>query len=290
MASPGKKNVWLITGCSAGLGREISLAALAHGDVVVATARDKSKLKDLAERGAIVHTLDVTVDDATIGQTVASILEQTDGRIDILVNNAGYVLAGGVEECTRDEISAIFETNVFGQLSVLRAVLPHMRRQRKGAVAFMGSIGSWRGNPAAGLYCATKASVSMLAESLAGEVAHLGIRVTSFELGYFRTDGFSDERLVQTANSIEDVQPVVRATLEMVQGFHGQQPGDPAKAAKLIVEALTGTGRCEGLELPPRLAIGPSAYHSITEDLDRMKATMQKWEAIATTTDFDLKD
>lgn len=287
MGSPAKKDTWLITGCSTGIGRAIALAALEHGDIVVATARDISTLQDLEQKGAITCALDVTADDRTIGGIVDWVLAQTNGRIDILVNNAGYVLAGGVEECTREEVSAIFETNVFGSLNVLRAVMPHMRRQRKGAVAFLGSIGSWYGSPSGGLYGATKGSVSLLAEALAAEVAHLGIKVTALELGYFRTQVFSPQRLTLTTNPIEECKPGVDPTLDMVRAYDGKQPGDPAKAAKVIVEALTGSGRCEGLELPPRLAIGDSAYPSILGNMDRMRSNMEEWRAITTGLDFE---
>ncbi|KAB5546831.1 3-oxoacyl-reductase [Coniochaeta sp. 2T2.1] len=285
MTLAGEKNVWFITGCSSGFGRAISLAVLERGDIVVATARDKSTIQHLAEKGAITYALDVTADDATLKTIVDSVIAET-GKINILVNNAGYVLGGGVEECSRDQVSATFDTNVFGQLNVLRAVLPHIRREKKGAVAFMGSTSSHRGVPGGGLYSATKAACSVLAEALAGEVAHLGIKVTAIEPGYFRTDGFSENRL-QLAEPIEELQPAIAPTHNLVRSIHQRQPGDPAKAAKLIVEALTGTGRCEGLELPQRLVIGPVAYHLIGEDMDRLRASMDKWASIATTTDFD---
>jgi len=292
MTSPPRNNVWFITGCSSGLGREIALAALEHGDVVVATARNEQHIRDLADKGAITRSLDVTADDATLHQIVDSVLPETGDSIDILVNNAGYVLGGGVEECSREEVRANFDTNVFGQLNVLRAVMPHIRRSRRtgrgtGAVAFMGSTSSWRGTPGGGMYSATKAACSVLAESLAAEVAHLGIKVTAFELGYFRTDGFGTERIRFAENRIEELKPAVEPVTQMIAALHKKQPGDPAKAGKLIVEALTGTGRCEGLELPARVAIGPVAYHLIGQDLERMRTNMDKWAAIATGTDFD---
>ena len=148
--------VWLITGCSSGFGQEIALAALAHGDTVVATARDPTKLAQLAERGAITEQLDVLDSDEKLSSRIDAIVKKTGG-IDILVNNAGYILAGGVEECSRSEVEAQFSTNVFGQLNMIRAVLPVMRKKRSGVVANLGSIGGWAGSPAAGLYCATKA-------------------------------------------------------------------------------------------------------------------------------------
>ncbi|KAI1181625.1 hypothetical protein F5B17DRAFT_424441 [Nemania serpens] len=182
------RKVWLITGCSSGLGHSIALGALQRGDIVVATSRDASKLGSLAERGALTENLDVTASDAALSETVSKIASRTHGRIDVLVNNAGYILSGAIEECSRSEVEAAFGTNVFGQLNVLRAVLPLMRRQRSGVVANMGSIAGWRGNRGVGIYCATKACVSLVSEALRGEVAHLGIKVTAIEPGYTRTN------------------------------------------------------------------------------------------------------
>jgi NAD(P)-dependent dehydrogenase (short-subunit alcohol dehydrogenase family) len=278
--------VWLITGCSSGFGREIVLAALARGDIVVATARDPSKLKDLADRGALTGRLDVVSDDATLRNTIEKIVAKT-GRIDILVNNAGYILAGGVEECSRQEVLAQFQTNVFGQLNVLRAVLPTMRAARGGVVANLGSIGGWRGTPAAGMYCATKACASVVAESLRAEVAHLGIQVTSIEPGYFRTNFLNPGNKTVAKKAINDIKPGVDPTHQSLKSYDRRQPGDPKKGAQLIVEALTGTGRCQGRKLPPRLVLGKDAYQTVSGCLDANRASLEQWKALTTTTDCD---
>lgn len=283
------KKIWLISGCASGLGREIALAALERGDVVVATARDPSKLGDLAARGAITERVDVTDSDAHLAAAVESIRSRTPGgRIDVLVNNAGYILAGGVEEASRAEAQAIFETNVFGQLNMIRAVLPVMRAARSGVVANLGSIGGWRGTPGAGLYCATKSCATILAESLRAEVAHLGIKVTAVEPGYTRTNFLVPGHQLRSARTIGDLSGgAVENTLAAFESYSLNQPGDPVKAARLIVNALTASGSCQGRELPPRLLVGRDAYGVVGEAIETHKENMKLWEDLATATDCD---
>ncbi|KAM5346095.1 hypothetical protein ACJ41O_009100 [Fusarium nematophilum] len=279
--------VWLITGCTSGFGQAIALAALARGDTVVATARDPRKIADLAAKGAIVERLDVTDTDENLAAVVDSLLSKTGGRLDILVNNAGYILSGGVEECSREEVQATFSTNVFGQLNVLRAVLPVMRKQRGGTVANLGSIGGWHGTPGAGLYCATKSCAAIISESLRLEVAHLGIKVVCIEPGYFRTNFLAPGHRVRANKVIDDMGEGVNGTFKALDAFDRQQPGDPVKGAALIVEALTGTGRAAGRELPPRLVVGRDAYQIISGNLETNKANLESWKDVTTTTDCD---
>ncbi|KAG6365499.1 hypothetical protein INS49_007110 [Diaporthe citri] len=284
-----EKKVWLITGCASGLGREIALAALERGDVVVATARDPSKLSNLATRGAMTERVDVTDSDENLAASVESITSKTPGgRIDILVNNAGYILAGGVEEASRAEAQAIFETNVFGQLNMIRAVLPVMRAARSGVVANLGSIGGWHGLPGAGLYCATKACATILAESLRAEVAHLGIKVTAVEPGYTRTNFLVPGHQLRSSRTIEDLSGgAVKDALAAFDSYSLNQPGDPVKFAKLVVDALTSSGSCQGRELPPRLLVGRDAYGIVGEAIEKHKENMKLWEDLATATDCD---
>ncbi|TRX91019.1 hypothetical protein FHL15_008001 [Xylaria flabelliformis] len=281
------KKVWLITGCSSGLGHSIAVAALDRGDIVIATARDVCKLSSLAELGAQTRSLDVTWSEAEISQAIAEFTLNTYGRIDILVNNAGYILTGGVEECSRDEVQAVFNTNVFGQLNMIRAVLPLMRRQRWGIIANLGSIGGWYGTPGAGLYCATKACCSLLSEALRGEVAHLGIKVMAIEPGYTRTEFLTPNRRVCARKVIPDLSEGVNPTIKALDAYNLKQPGDPDKAAQLIVEALMESGTCAGLELPQRLLIGADAYRIVKGRIETHQNSWEKWEALATTTNHD---
>ncbi|EEY66747.1 uncharacterized protein PITG_17304 [Phytophthora infestans T30-4] len=172
---PGAK-VWLVTGCASGLGREVVVAALAHGDCVIATARNPERLADLEKKGAWTLALDVTASQDELSAVVTHALD-VYGTIDVLVNNAAYLLEGAIEECRE------YNTNVFGMLRVLRAVLPHMREKRSGVVANVGSAGGWKGIPGIGLYGSTKFAIAGITLALREEVAPLGIEVTVVEPG-----------------------------------------------------------------------------------------------------------
>ncbi|GAB9467008.1 Dehydrogenase [Globisporangium polare] len=277
--------VWLITGCSSGLGHALALEALARGDKVIATARIASKLEDLKQRGAATIALDVTSADTILSKTIADAV-QIYGRIDILVNNAGYALQGAVEECSAGEIYDQFNTNVFGITNVLRAVLPHMRAQKSGVIANVGSIAGWRGSSVTGLYSASKYAVAGISESLRAEVAHLGIEVTCIDFGAFRTVLFGDN-MVAAKTRIADLDSVTQPRWEALAARSGHQRGDPVKAAKLLTEALTKTGRCEGRTLPARLVIGKDAVEGVATVLAKGKKELEDWADLATTTDCD---
>ncbi|KAL2069909.1 hypothetical protein VTL71DRAFT_14588 [Oculimacula yallundae] len=277
--------VWLITGCSSGFGREIALQALARGDTVVATARSVSKLTHLSSLGATTLALDVTSSDTEISAVIASAIAK-HGRIDILVNNAGVVLEGAIEEISDSEVKTNFNVNVFGTLAVTRAVLPYMRKEKKGVIAGMGSLGGWQGTPGCGVYCATKWALVGLFEALKGEVKHLGIEVTLIEPGYFRTDLLAEGNKVIAKKVIEDFNPVMDPLRQSFEKYNHNQPGDPVKGSKLIVEALTGTGRCEGRALPLRLGMG-SDYVKIVEGImEAAKKNLGDWKELSVSTDF----
>ncbi|KAF1325838.1 Dehydrogenase, partial [Globisporangium splendens] len=294
MATEASSKVWFITGCSSGIGRELALAALERGDKVIATARNADKLDELKQRGAHTIALDVTWPDDAVQKVVADAIEHCGG-IDILVNNAGYSLVGAADECSlcafaslygsEKEIFDVFNTNVFGIYKMLRAVLPYMRRQKSGVIANVGSIGGWRALPANGVYCTTKFAVAGLSESLRAEVAHLNIDVTCIDLGSFRTS--FGNNVVEAQRSIEDVGPAVEEMKKYFDARNGTQPGDPAKAAKVLVEALTKTGRCAGRTLPTRLAVGSDAALFISNVLEKRRRELQEWVGITSATDHD---
>ncbi|KAL4904314.1 hypothetical protein BDW74DRAFT_168369 [Aspergillus multicolor] len=280
--------IWFITGCSSGFGRQIAIAAAKNGDTVVAVSRDASKLDDLVPLGIIPKALDITATDAEI-KAVVDEVEATVGPIDILVNNAGYILEGAIEECSHEEILTHFDVNVFSQIRLLRAVLPFMRARKSGVIANMGSIAGWSGHPAAGFYCASKAAIAMYTEALRAELAPLNIDVTCIEPGYFRTQFLttSGGHKVTAAKCIPDLHAGTQANRDALVAYSGHQPGDPVKGARVIVEALTKTGRCEGRELPARLALGRDAIESIGASLQREQEVLDGWREIIASTDCD---
>ena len=153
-------STWFITGCSTGLGRALAEAVIASGHNTVVTARDASKVADLAESDqdrVLALALDVT-DPAQVTTAVAQ-AEDRFGGIDVLVNNAGYGYRAAVEEGDELDIRTLFETHLFGVVSLLKAVLPGMRARRSGAVVNISTIGVQIQPAGSGYYAASKAAL-----------------------------------------------------------------------------------------------------------------------------------
>jgi NAD(P)-dependent dehydrogenase (short-subunit alcohol dehydrogenase family) len=262
--------VWLITGCSAGFGREVALAALAAGDRVMATAR-----KPIDLPGASTAILDVT-DERQVRDVVARTAEEF-GRIDVVVNNAGHGSVGAVEEFTMDELRSVMEVMFFGAVAVTKAVLPVMRRQGRGAVVQISSMGGRVTMPGFGAYCSAKYALEGLSEALAAEVGPLGIRTLIVEPGAFRTE-FGGDRMQRSA-VIDAYEQTVGPTRAAVDGMDGTQPGDPAKAAAAILAALDEPGA------PLHLALGNDAVDAIAAQLERLRADLAAGEKISRGTD-----
>ncbi|UJR82870.1 oxidoreductase [Sandaracinus amylolyticus] len=278
METNGK--VWLVTGCSRGLGRAIAEAVLAAGDRLVATARDPRTLDVLVAKDpdrVLAVALDVTrADDA---RRVAGAAVERFGRIDVLVNNAGYANSAAIEDVEEDDFRAQIETNFFGVFHVTRAVLPLMRRQGSGHVIQISSIGGRFGAPGLGAYQSAKWAVEGLTEVLAREVAPLGIRTTLVEPGGMRTDWAGSSMQVQ-----EPSEPY-RATVG-VHNHHTRESrdmmrGDPAKAAQAILRIASVA------EPPLRLLLGTDAVYLAEWVAEKRAAEDARWRELASSTDFD---
>lgn len=186
--------------------------------------------------------------------------------------------------CSTEEIQAAFHTNVFAHVAVTRAVLPILRAQKSGTIAFMGSIAGWEGGVACGLYCGVKFAIAGIAESLREEVASLGIKVTVVEPGYFRTSFLSAGHKIAAKNSIADYEKVLAPMKYAFSSFDKNQPGDPVKGAKLIVDALTSSGQAAGRELPRRLLIGEDAVGFVSAVIEKETKTLNEWKDLSVTT------
>ncbi|KAJ5550985.1 hypothetical protein N7535_001076 [Penicillium sp. DV-2018c] len=278
--------IWFITGCSSGFGRELAITAAKNGDTVVATSRDPSKLEALAHLGVIAKKLNVQGSDAEVKAVIDDVLS-TVGPIDVLVNSVGYILEGGIEECSHEEILDHFDVNVFSHMRVLRAALPSMRDRKSGVVASFGSIAGWYGAAAAGMYCATKAAVAMYTEALRTELAPFNIDVVCIEPGYFRTNFLTAGHKVVAKNHIAELDVGTKATRDALAAYSLNQPGDPVKGAQVIFEALTKTGRCEGRSPPARLALGKDALVFIKESINRELEVLDGWKDIVGSTDCE---
>ncbi|MCX6470299.1 MAG: oxidoreductase [Corynebacteriales bacterium] len=268
--------VWLVTGASRGFGREIARSALEAGDVVVATARRPEQVIEVfGEHPRLVAmALDVT-DEGSVRATVAEIDERY-GQIDVLVNNAGRGIIGAVEEVTDSEARSVFDVNVFGVLAVTRAVLPIMRRQRRGHVVMMSSMGGFS-QPGSGwgVYGASKFALEGLGEALRNEVAPLGISVTLVEPGSFRTD-FLDASSLQVASSrIADYDSTAGATRDAAADRNQTQQGDPVRAAAAVVRAVAASRG------PLRLPLGSDAVAAIETKLRVVAADVDANRAVA---------
>lgn len=273
--------VWFITGASRGLGVEFAKAALRAGDHVVATGRKAESVKDAlgADTPQLLSLgLDVT-DSAQVRRGVELALSRF-GTIDVLVNNAGYGHMGFLEETTDQDARAQFETNVFGALNVIRAVLPTMRAARKGRIFNLSSVAGLRGAEFTSLYSSSKFALEGFSESLATEVAPFGIFVTIVEPGPFRTDFLTLESLRFAANGIADYderRARVRATFE---DRSGKQPGDPVKLAEAVVQ-LAGEAKP-----PMRFLAGAFALGVAEKKLAAMRADFENWRTLSAATDY----
>lgn len=288
MAVPGESRggagrVWLITGTSSGFGRAIARVALERGHRVVATARRVEDVADLASQApeqeperVRVAALDVT-DPAAVRAAVDLAVAEF-GRIDVVVNNAGYGSRGAFEEFTEAQVRDQFEVNVFGAFAVTRAVLPVMRVQGSGHVIQMSSLAGVRSALGGSVYSATKFALEGMSEGLAAEVADLGIKVTMIEPGPFRTDfaGRSPAR----AEPMPAYAEVLDESRARFAALHGTQPGDPERAARIVVDVA------DLADPPLRLPLGPSAFDSIRQTLAARRAELDAVEPLGRDTDF----
>ncbi len=263
--------VWFITGASTGFGRAFVEVLSKNGYRVVATARSLEAVETLAGTGReriLPLRLDVT-DAGTIERAVQAAVERF-GRIDVLVNNAGYGLFGALEEFGLDEVRSQFETNVFGLLAVTQAVLPQMRRQKSGHIVNVGSVGGVVARAGGGAYSATKFAVEALSEALAGEVEGFGIRVMVVEPGPFRTD-FAGRSMRGAQRQLPEYEEPLRVVREWLAKLDGNQPGDPVKAVRLIVQAV------EDPRPPLHLPIGRDARERIEAKFQAFQEGMDAW-------------
>ena len=272
---------WMITGVSGGLGREIARAALERGDIVVGAMRRPEAVaafEALAPGRAHGVVMDVT-DTAAIAAAVAK-AESVTGTLDVLVNNAGYGLVGAVEEASLDEVRAQFEVNVFGPLAVLKAVLPAMRARRAGRIINITSVSGlavWAGT---GIYCASKWALEGLTQTLAQEVAELGIRVVNVAPGGLRTD-FATGSKVIVADKLSDYDGLARDAERIMADHAGQEPGDPAKAARAILIIADA-------EAPPmHLLLGEDALKYAGYAAQGLAADIDAWKTLSLSTGFD---
>ena len=277
-------STWPITGCSTGLGRAFAQAALDRGHHVVVTARDVTKVQDLADKHpdtALAVALDVTDDDQVTAAVRAA--EDRFGGVDVLVNNAGYGYRAAIEEGGDDAVRQLFDTHVHGTVRTIKAVLPGMRARRTGTIVNISSIGARVSPEGSGYYSAVKAAVEALTLSLRKEVAPLGITALVVEPGAFRTD-FAGRSLIQAAVPIDDYADTAGRRRKEHDTVHGTQPGDPARAAAALIDVV------ESGKAPYLLPLGNDASDAIRVTLDALRDDLDAWEGVSRSTDLDQDD
>jgi len=269
-----KKNpkVWFITGSSRGFGRTWAAAALERGDKVVATARQLSSIADLKEKyGSNVLTLAL---DVTNADQVKNVVEQAFshfGKIDVVLNNAGYSLVGTIEEANADEVKAMYETNIFGTLSVIKAALPLLRKQGYGHIIGVSSSLGHVTLPVIGYYCSSKWAFEAVHESLAIEVKDFNIKVTIVEPGAYATEFGSQDSLKfsQTLDVYSDFKA------KFFEGLKSMKQGDPKATSKALFSVVDA-------EQPPlRFFLGNQNLPWVRGAYNERLAEWEAWESIS---------
>ncbi|MHC5351608.1 oxidoreductase [Metapseudomonas furukawaii] len=271
---------WFITGASRGFGTLIAERALRAGDAVIATARKPEEV--VARLGSHPNLLAVRLDVTNEAEAHQAVAEGVNrfGRIDVLVNNAGFGVLGAVEETSAAETERLFATNVFGVLNLIRAVLPHMRRQRSGHIINISSIGGYQAYLGWGVYGSTKFAVEGITEALHQEVAPLGIHATVVEPGFFRTDFLDEQSLVKTALELPDYDETVGAMRRFAKDYNHAQPGDPVKFAEAMLALVNSPNP------PQRLPLGSDTVARIEEKNRFVASELAEWRDLALSTDF----
>ncbi len=274
------KKVWLITGCSTGFGRALALEVLAKGYLVAVASRNTNDVLDIVKDypdNSIAIKLDVTK-IKEIKEAIAETITRF-GQIDVLVNNAGIGYFGAIEESEDEEVRRMFEINFFGLAKMIQEALPHMRKRKSGHILNIASIGGLRSFPGVGFYNATKYAVDGLSEALYKELSPLGIKVTIVAPSGFRTD-WAGRSAKDTSIKIDDYASTSGKNMGDIRGYSGNQPGDPVKAAKAMIE-ITET------EKPPlRLLLGVAALKGARAKLEELKNDFDTWAATSEGADF----
>jgi NAD(P)-dependent dehydrogenase (short-subunit alcohol dehydrogenase family) len=275
-----KSDVWFITGCSTGFGRDLAKLVLDRGHRAVVTARDPAQIQDLvANRQGRALPLKLDVTSRSEVEAAVKQAEEKFGSIDVLVNNAGFGYVGAVEESEEGEVRAMVETNFFGLARMIHVALPGMRRRRHGSIVNISSIGGFAGFPGVGYYNASKFAVEGLSEALANEVAPLGIQVMIVEPGPFRTD-WAGRSLKKSAHQIPDYAATAGKFRDAIVGRSGKQAGDPVRAGEAIIKAL------ESSNPPLRLMLGKVALDRAEVKLQQVRSEMEAWRETTLGADY----
>ena len=274
------EKTWFITGSSSGIGLGIAKAVLAQGDNAVVMARSAAKLESLVQQypqNALAVSLELT-DRNSIRRAVQAAQDRF-GSIDVLVNNAGHGYRVAVEEGEDEAVAELYGTNLFGPVELIKAVLPQMRERRSGAIINLSSIAAVQSGVGSGYCASNKAALELLSDALYQEVSPLGIKVMAVEPGAFRTR-FFDDSLKETQVKIGDYAEISGKTRkENIQNLH-DQPGDPDRGGKIIVETI------QREDYPRILLLGSGAVQFVRDVLRKKLDEIEKWADVSARSDF----
>jgi NAD(P)-dependent dehydrogenase (short-subunit alcohol dehydrogenase family) len=274
--------VWLVTGSASGLGRHVAEAVLASGDRLLATARDPHQLVDLIQEYGDdrIRSASLDVTDATASQAAVQAAIDAFGRLDVLVNNAGYGEIAPFEQMTADSFRKLVETNFYGVVNMTRAALPFMRAQRSGHILNVSSVGGRLALPGSTSYHAAKWAVGGFTEALAQEVAPFGVKVCAIEPGGMRTN-WGARASQGTPEILPDYEPSVGALAKLLKAHWGQENGDPAKVAQVVLRLV------EEDALPAHLLLGSDAVKYAAQAEAARAADAARWREISVSIDVD---
>ncbi len=224
--------VVLITGGSSGIGKAIGLFLKTKGFLVYATTRN---LKNHHNFTAF-PLLELDVREASSANRVVKELFEKEGRLDVLINNAGIGITGPIEEISVKEMNKVFETNFYGPIHMIQAVLPFMRKQQSGLIINITSIAGYMGLPYRGIYSTTKGALGLLTEALRMEVKDFGVKVTNVAPGDFATNIVSGRYHAPVLDKSAYKIPY-KKTLQLIDD-HVEEGGDPILVAKKINEII----------------------------------------------------
>ena len=274
------QRIFLITGASSGFGRALAKAALAAGNIVIGTVRNhpaKVEIEGLHANHAHGVLLDVS-DFDSIDAAINEVAQRV-GLIDVLVNSAGYGHEGILEESPLEELRRQFDVNVFGAVAMIKAVLPSMRIRRTGHIVNITSMAGLVTFPGISYYCGSKFALEGISEALEQEVRSFGIKVTAVAPGAFRTD-WAGRSMVRTEHSIDDYDTVFAPIRRARLAKDGKQPGDPAKAAKVLLDLIDE-------DVPPvHLVLGDDALRVVRDKISALSREIDAWDSVSKSTGF----
>lgn len=271
--------VWLITGASRGLGRMFTEAVLIAGDRVVATARNPEQLVELESKySENIRTVPLDVTNEAQAKAAFEAAIASFGGLDVLVNNAGYGYVCPVEDTSLADFRAQIETNLFGVIIMTKAVLSHFRERRAGHIIQVTSIAGRIGPAGRAPHAAAKFGVEGFSESLSKEIGPLGVKVTIIEPGGFRTDFAGSSTELNEGRSEYD--STVGASVRFQRSYNGRQPGDPAKAAAVLLHIASLS------EPPLRLSLGSDSYAAAEKSALENLESCRRWKDLSLSTDF----